>query len=153
MTGIDISPSLIHIAKQRLESLQFGVDQSTPLDCKYLVHDIESQILEERFDVAICYDSLHHFENEHAVLRNISDMLAPNGLLFILEGGRPDEESESGKELTRVMRDFRTLESPFDRQYLLELIGENGFAIVGDFVTAGGLFDRKSLVDGRIPCR
>ncbi len=150
VTGIDISPALIDIANHRLSTLPFGVDQSTPLNCRYLVHDIETEVLHEQFDVAICYDSLHHFENEHAVFRNISQMVTENGMLFILEGSRPDEDSEPGHELTRVMREFHTLESPFDRTYLLELLRKYGFALVGDYVTAGGLHDRGSLVEGRI---
>jgi 2-polyprenyl-3-methyl-5-hydroxy-6-metoxy-1,4-benzoquinol methylase len=150
VTGIDISPALIEIANHRLRTLPFGVDQSTPLNCRYLVHDIETEVLHEQFDVAICYDSLHHFENEHAVFRNISQMVAENGMLFILEGSRPKEDSEPGHELTRVMREFHTLESPFDREYLLALLRKYGFALVGDYVTVGGLHDRGSLVDGRI---
>jgi 2-polyprenyl-3-methyl-5-hydroxy-6-metoxy-1,4-benzoquinol methylase len=150
ITGIDISPALIDIANQRLNTLPFSVDHSTPLNCRYFVHDIETNILDEKFDVAICYDSLHHFENEHAVLRNISEMLSENGMLFILEGSRPTEDSEAGRELARVMREFHTLESPFDRNYLFEILGKYGFAVVGDYVTAMGLHDRRSLVDGCI---
>jgi hypothetical protein len=43
------------------------------------------------------------------------------------------------------MQQYETLESPFTREYLLSLLRDYGFAIVGDYVSVNGLFDRQSL--------
>ncbi len=48
------------------------------------------------------------------------------------------------------MRDFGTLESPFSREYLRALLDEFGFAVVGDYVSVNGLFERDTLEGGRL---
>jgi hypothetical protein len=49
------------------------------------------------------------------------------------------------------MQKFGTLESPFDREYLGQLLDEAGFAVAGDYVSVNGLFDREAIDDqGRL---
>jgi hypothetical protein len=74
-------------------------------------------------------------------------MLPVGGLLFVLEGNRPAPGSAGERELIEVMRKFGTLESAFDRDYLGDCLEAAGFAIVGDYVSVNGLFDREA-VDG-----
>ena len=143
--GIDISPDLIEMSRLRVDGVPYGADHETPLDCTFAVHDIEIAPLSEKFDAIVCYDSLHHFEDERAVISHLADMLDVGGMLFILEGERPPAGSQGEEELLAVMREFRTLESPFDPRYLRELLDENGFAIVGDYVSVNGLFARDAF--------
>jgi glycosyltransferase involved in cell wall biosynthesis/SAM-dependent methyltransferase len=150
VTGIDISPELVEIARERARSVPFDVDHETPIRCRFLVHDIESAPLAETFDAAICYDTLHHFLDEHAVVRHLAAMVGYGGLLFILEGDRPAEGSATEAELTGVMHEYGTLESPFSRDYLRALLNEYGFAVVGDYVSVGGLFEREELEHDRL---
>ena len=150
VTGMDISPDLVEVARERVRRVPYGADHETPLRCRFLVHDAEAGPLAEQFDAVVCYDSLHHFEDERAVLRNLAAMTRYGGSLFILEGDRPAEGSESEEELLEVMRDFGTLESPFSREYLRALLDEFGFAVVGDYVSVNGLFERDSLEGGRL---
>jgi 2-polyprenyl-3-methyl-5-hydroxy-6-metoxy-1,4-benzoquinol methylase/glycosyltransferase involved in cell wall biosynthesis len=150
VTGIDISPDLIEIARGRVASVAYGADHETPLRCRFLVHDAEGSPLAEEFDAVVCYDSLHHFEDERAVVRNLSAMTRHGGALFILEGDRPEEGSETEEELLEVMRRFETLESPFSRGYLRALLDEHGLAVVGDYVSVNGLFERDSLEQSRL---
>lgn len=150
VTGIDISPDLIEIARARVESVAYDADHETPLRCRFLVHDAEGSPLAEEFDAVVCYDSLHHFEDERAVVSNLSAMTRYGGALFILEGDRPGEGSETEEELLEVMRRFETLESPFSRGYLRELLDEHGLAVVGDYVSVNGLFERDSLEGERL---
>ncbi|HEX7177494.1 MAG TPA: methyltransferase domain-containing protein [Pyrinomonadaceae bacterium] len=150
VTGIDISPELIEIARQRTACVPYDVDHETPIVCRFLVHDAESAPLDEVFDAAFCYDSLHHFEDERAVMRHLSEMVSYGGMLFILEGGKPDEGSETAAELTDVMRLYETLESPFDPAYLRALLREHGFLVVGDYVSVNGLFERDSVENERV---
>ena len=122
VTGIDISPDLIEISCARVARVAYGADHETPLRCRFMVHDAEGSPLAEEFDAVVCYDSLHHFEDERAVVRNLSAMTRYGGALFILEGDCPEEGSETEEELLEVMRHFETLESPFSREYLSELL-------------------------------
>jgi SAM-dependent methyltransferase len=150
VTGIDISPDLIEMARERLSKVPYGLDHEEILNYRFLVHDIEAEPLKETFDAIICYDALHHFEDERAVLKNVAAMLDYGGQLFVLEGERPPEGSETEVELRNVMRQYETLESPFSRDYLLSLVREHGFAIVGDYVSVNGLFDRETLDGDRL---
>ena len=145
VTGTDISPDLIEMAEERLRQISYQVDHRTPLRYRFFAHDIESAPLDETFDAVVCYDSLHHFVDERAVVRHLARMLEPGGVLFILEGNKPPAGSATEAELIGVMREYETLESPFAPEYLRELLVEHGFAIVSDFVSVNGLFDRDLL--------
>lgn len=149
--GIDISPDLIQMSEERVARVPYGVDHETPLRCTFAVHDIEASPLPEKFDAIICYDSLHHFEDETAVIRNLAGMLDVGGLLFVLEGDRPAAGSPSEDELRNVMTEFGTLESPFDFSYLRKILDEHGFAIIGDYASVNGLFHRETIVDDLLP--
>ncbi|MGH9967891.1 MAG: methyltransferase domain-containing protein [Pyrinomonadaceae bacterium] len=149
--GIDISPDLIEMSRERVARVPYGVDHVTQLVCVFEVHDIEAAPLREKFDAVLCYDSLHHFEDERAVMRHLAAMLPIGGQLFVLEGERPSAGSLSEGELHAVMREFKTLESPFESQYLRRLLDEHGFAIVGDYVSVNGFFEREMLEGDHLP--
>lgn len=149
--GIDISPDLIAMSEERVVRVPYGADHETPLRCTFAVHDVEAAPLPEKFDAILCYDSLHHFEDERAVVNNLAAMLDVGGLLFILEGERPPAGSASETELVEVMAEFGTLESPFDFGYLRQVLDENGFAVIGDYVSVNGLFQRETIVDDLLP--
>src|ERR1700674_717125 len=121
------------MAQERLSKVPYGADQERALRYRFLVHDIEAVPIAETFAAIICYDALHHFEDERAVLKNVAAMLDYGGQLFVLEGERPPEGSETEVELRNVMRQYETLESPFSRDYLLSLLREHGFAVVADY--------------------
>jgi hypothetical protein len=103
--------------------------------------------LPEKFDAIICYDSLHHFEDENAVMNNLAKMIDVGGTLFILEGDRPPAGSLSEDELLEVMNKYGTLESPFNYEHLRKILDENGFAVIGDYASINGLFPRDMIVD------
>lgn len=151
VTGIDISPDLIELARERLRNVPFGADHEGGTAYRFFVHDIEAAALDDAFDAIICYDALHHFEDERSVLKHLSAMLEYGGQLFVMEGERPSEESATGEELRGVMKQYETLESPFAREYLLGLLQENGFAVVGDYLSVNGLFERETLEGDRLP--
>jgi 2-polyprenyl-3-methyl-5-hydroxy-6-metoxy-1,4-benzoquinol methylase/glycosyltransferase involved in cell wall biosynthesis len=151
VTGIDISPELIEISKERVARVAYDVDPQTKMRCRFLVQNVERGALDEEFDALICYDSLHHFVDERAVMRNLARMTKKNGLLFILEGDKPPDSSPTADELREVMQRFATLESPFHPKYLRALLDEHGFAVIGDYVSVNGLFERGHLTrDNRL---
>src|ERR1041385_9498650 len=104
--GIDISPDLVEMSRERVARVPYGVDHETSLRCTFQVHDIERAPLAEKFDAIICYDALHHFEDERAVVTHLAAMLPVGGQLFILEGERPPAGSQREEELRAVMREF-----------------------------------------------
>ncbi len=114
VTGIDISPALVAVARERLSKVPYGLDHEKILNYRFLVHDVEAEPLKEAFEAIICYDSLHHFEDERAVLKNVAAMLDYGGQLFVLEGEQPPEGSETEVELRNAMR----LNGLFDRETL-----------------------------------
>jgi glycosyltransferase involved in cell wall biosynthesis/SAM-dependent methyltransferase len=149
VTGIDISDDLIRMARERVASVPYNLDHESAISCRFITHDIETAPLAKelgaKFDAIICYDSLHHLLDERAVFRHLAAMLEVGGLLFILEGHKPAAGSATEDELRAVMREYGTLESPFSTDYLRRLLDENGFAIVGDYVSVNGLFEREML--------
>jgi 2-polyprenyl-3-methyl-5-hydroxy-6-metoxy-1,4-benzoquinol methylase len=151
VTGIDISADLIRMAQERIDSVPYNLDHETQLRCRFLTHDIEVAPLAEKFDAVICYDSLHHLADERAVFRHLAAMLDIGGLLFILEGHKPESGSATETELCDVMRQFGTLESPFSTSYLRELFDEHGLAVVADHISVNGLFEREMLEGDRLP--
>src|ERR1043166_1144557 len=151
VTGIDISDELIEMARERVVRIPYDVDHETSLRCRFLTQDIETAPLQEKFAAVVCYDSLHHFEDERAVFRNLASMLDVGGSLFILEGHKPSAGSAAEDELQDVMRTYGTLESPFSKEYLRTLLDENGLAVVGDYVSVNGLFEREMLEGELLP--
>ncbi len=145
MTGIDISSALIRVAEERVAKLPFGIDDTSRARCEFLIHDIEAGPLAQVFDAIICYDSLHHFEDENAVLGNLSSMLKDGGTLFVAEGEKPPAGSHTEVELREVMEKFETLEAPFSKEYLVALLRRHGFAIVGDYTSVIGFIDRDNV--------
>jgi SAM-dependent methyltransferase len=151
VTGVDISPELIAMAEERVRKVPYGADHETSLRCRFIAHDLEASPLAETFDAAVCYDAMHHFDDEHAAVRHCAAMLRMGGMLFILEGDRPPPHSAGEAELMEVMERFGTLESPFEPGYLAELLNENGLAVVGDYLSFNTLIDRDALdPDGRV---
>ncbi len=151
--GIDISPTLVEMSRDRVARLPYDVDHETTLRCSFEVHDIELEPLLAQFDAILCYDSLHHFEDEGAVMRHIAMMLPVGGILFILEGERPPPGSATEEELYGVMSEYGTLESPFDYGHLRQLLDEHGFAVIGDYASVNGLFERDTIQDDLLPLK
>ena len=151
--GIDISPALIEMSRDRVARVPYDVDHETTLHCSFAVHDIERGPLAEKFDAVLCYDSLHHFEDEHAVMRHLAAMLPVGGVLFILEGERPPAGSATEAELCGVMSEYGTLESPFDYGHLRQILDEHGLAVIGDYASINGLFERETIEGDRLPLR
>jgi len=151
--GIDISPTLVEMSRDRVARVPYDVDHETALRCSFEVHDIEVAPLSEQFDAVLCYDSLHHFEDEEAVMRHLAAMLPVGGVLFILEGERPPSGSATEEELFGVMCEYGTLESPFDYGHLRQVLDEHGLAVIGDYASVNGLFERETIKDDLLPIK
>ncbi len=73
LTGIDLSPEMIRVAKERkIENAEFTVG-----DCEAL------PFADGSFDAAICSMSFHHYPHPEAFLRSCCRVLRPGGRLIL----------------------------------------------------------------------
>ena len=69
VTGLDISPSMIELAKINCNEIN---------NVKFFTYDYEDDINLGIFDCAIVYDALHHSLDEYRVIKNVFDSLKSN---------------------------------------------------------------------------
>jgi SAM-dependent methyltransferase len=140
VTGIDISPDMVEIAQERVASLG---EVGPGIDAKAEFHALPVREMpwESRFDAAILYDTMHHFDNEVETLKVIRRTLVPGGQLFIHEGVLPAAGSAGEQSLIEEMQRYGTLESPFDPDYLEEVVVRAGFVQVRRLAEVDTLID------------
>src|SRR5436305_2360262 len=127
VAGIDISEDVVEIARSRVSRIPEQVGEGIDPLAEFHAMPVREMPWAERFDAAILYDTMHHFDDELETLRVIQRTLVPGGTIYIREGTRPAPGSESEQALIEEMRVRQTLESPFDPRYLLEVVREAGF--------------------------
>jgi SAM-dependent methyltransferase len=127
VTGIDISEDMVEIARLRVSRIPEQVGQGVDPFAEFHAMPVREMPWTDRFDAAILYDTMHHFDDELETLRVIHRTLVPGGTIYIREGARPAPGSESEQALIEEMRRHETLESPFDPRYLLEVVHNAGF--------------------------
>ena len=127
VTGIDISEDMVEIARMRVARIPEQVGEGIDPVAEFHAMPVREMPWTDRFDAAILYDTMHHFDDELETLKVIQRTLVPGGTIYIREGARPAEGSESEQALIEEMRVRQTLESPFDPRYLLEVVRQAGF--------------------------
>jgi len=127
VTGVDISEDMVEIARSRVAAIPGQVGEGVEPVAEFHAMPVREMPWTERFEAAILYDTMHHFDNELETLRVIHRTLVPGGTIYIREGARPAPGSESEQALIEEMRKHETLESPFDPRYLLDVVREAGF--------------------------
>lgn len=115
VTGLDIAPDMITLAARRAER------EGVALRCSFLVADSEAFDLPAEFDAVLVYDTLHHTQNEFAVLVNCWRALKPGGRILVVEPGWLHGRRAAGvtKELGVTERGFK----PADLQRALARAG------------------------------
>jgi SAM-dependent methyltransferase len=116
VTGVDVSPAMIEVARRRLEAIPRSIGPGRG-----------SIPWRGRFDAVVLYDALHHLEDELATLTRLRDALVPGGRIFIHEAARPRRGSAEERAFLEEMRRHGTLESPFDPRYLVRVLRDAGF--------------------------
>ena len=130
VTGVDFSADMIQIARERVLAVNQSRGDAPALVAEFQAMPVREIPWEGRFDVAVLYDAMHHFDEELETLRVIRRALLPGGRIYIHEGVRPPAGSDGERELLEEMRRYGTLESPFDPEYLLQVVGDAGFVDV-----------------------
>ena len=141
VTGIDISEDMVEIARLRVAQISGQVGDGIDPHAEFHAMPVRDMPWADRFDAAILYDTMHHFDNELETLRVILGTLVPGGTIYIREGARPAPGSESEQALIEEMRTWSTLESPFDPRYLLQVVRDAGFEDVRRLVEVDELVD------------
>jgi SAM-dependent methyltransferase len=142
VTGVDISPEMIEIARERVAAIDrpIGPSGREPI-AEFHALRVRELPWESRFDAAILYDAMHHFDDELETLKVIRHALAPGGRIYVHEGVRPEPGSAGERELIEEMERHGTLESPFDPEYLVAVIEEAGFSDVRRLVEVDRLVE------------
>jgi SAM-dependent methyltransferase len=141
VTGVDVSEDMVRIARERIAAIEEPIGERNQALAEFHAMPALELPWRSRFDAAILYDAMHHFDDEVETLRVIRHTLAPGGHIFIHEGVRPAEGSEGEQQLIAEMEEYGTLESPFDPEYLVAVLGEAGFTQVRRFAAVDELLD------------
>jgi len=160
VVGVDISPDMVEIARQRVAAIPGLVGEELEAVAEFHAMPVREMPWADRFDGAILYDTMHHFDEELETLEVIRRTLVPGGQIYIHEGVRPPAGSEAEKNLVEEMERFGTLESPFDPDYLVEVVERAGFTNVRRLVEVDELVDlerperrRDQLLEKFLPDR
>jgi SAM-dependent methyltransferase len=129
VTGVDISPDMVEIARDRVAAIG-EIGDGIDTQAEFHAMPVRQMPWSSRFDAAILYDTMHHFDDELQTLEVIRRTLVPGGQLFIHEGVLPPRGSEGEQNLVAEMERYGTLESPFDPEYLEEVVLQAGFGEV-----------------------
>jgi SAM-dependent methyltransferase len=140
--GLDISAELLEIAEQRMQADPYPPHVDKPFVYDLREHDIEDKPLhlDEPCDVAIFDACLHHFFNPVAALRNVAEDLKPDGLIGVVEGAAPPEGSEWDVENQRLIERYHTIERPYTRQQVFDMLELAGFEWCAFYQPINGLF-------------
>jgi SAM-dependent methyltransferase len=140
VTGVDISPDMVGIARDRAAAIG-EIGEGIEAQAEFHAMPVRQMPWSSRFDAAILYDTMHHFDDELETLEVIRRTLVPGGQLFIHEGVLPPRGSEGEQNLLAEMERYGTLESPFDPDYLEEVVMQAGFTSVRRLTEVDELVD------------
>ena len=135
----------MQIARERVAAIESPIGEGLEPVAKFHAMPVRDLPWEGRFDAAILYDTLHHFDNELETLKTIRRSLVPGGRIYVREGVIPDAASEAEHGLIEEMETYGTLESPFDPRYLEQVVAEAGFTGIRRFFEVDALFDLSDM--------
>ena len=140
--GMDISADFVALARRRLlEDPQLAI-APVEAEAAFAVHDFEVARLPEAargiFDAIVLESCLHHFHDPVAAMAHIAEGLAPGGVVLILEG--ENRQGPIRDEYMQVMLDTATLERPYPRAILREVLQHAGLPHVEFLGSVPGYF-------------
>ena len=140
--GLDISAELLAIAERRMQTDQYPPFVGEPFAYDLRIHDIEAEPLrlDQPVDLALFESTLHHFFNPVAALRNTAADLADDGVLAVIEASAPPVGSIWHTQNVELMTRYHTIERPFTRDQLHEMLELAGFGFVEFYRPVNGLF-------------
>lgn len=117
VTGIDIAPEMIELARQNR-------DRYEAPNLTFVVSDFENLQVDGPFDCVLFYDSLHHAMDGHKAMASVHRVLRPDGLCVTLEPG----SGHSGtRDSLRAVEAFDITERDMHPEKVIALAREAGF--------------------------
>ncbi len=116
LTGTDISKKALEITAQRLPKVE-----------SHLL-DLEKASLPKTFDAVFCTNALEEIKDDEAALRNLSSMVNPEGLLFLVVPHRKAYWTQKDSYAGNQRR--------YERDEIVERLSRNGLHVV-EMVTWG----------------
>jgi SAM-dependent methyltransferase len=130
---MDLSGDFVALARQRVLDDPYLTCTPEEAASIFQVHDFEAQRLPEGlrgfFDAIVLESCLHHFWDPIAAMTHIVEGLAPGGVVLVLEG--ENRKGPIRNEYMAVMLDTATLERPYPRPILLEVLEHAGLPRAG----------------------
>ena len=129
--GFDLCDSMLELARERVAAEPFPPRGPAGLDVRFVAHDIEAAPLGPKadglYDLALIDSVLHHFENPIAALRHVGESLRPGAVLAIIEAFHPEGAAPDPHNLA-IMERYHTIERPYTRRQLADVLRLSGFA-------------------------
>jgi S-adenosylmethionine-dependent methyltransferase len=143
VTLLDYSPTMLSEAKQAAK--REGLFEKITF-CQADVNEIHNLFQEQRFDLIICHLMIEFVQEPMKVLKNICTLLAPNGLLSVLDANRYSEVYRKAFQANDLVAAQQVIETKeyfhpwFSRQTplfssaeMIEILQEGGFTPIGDY--------------------
>lgn len=143
VTLLDYSPAMLSEAKQATE--QEGLSDKITF-CQADVNEIQDLFQEQRFDLIICHLMIEFVQEPQSALKNICTLLAPNGLLSVLDANRYSEVYRQALQANDLVTAYQLIETKeyfhpwFSRQTplfssaeMIEILREAGCTPIGDY--------------------
>lgn len=149
--GLDISAELLEVAETRMQNDPYPpyVEKGFAYDLRE--HDIEASPLglDRKARLALFESTLHHFFNPVAALRNTLADLADDGIVAVIEAAAPPKGSQWDRQNIEIMQTYDTIERPYTRAQLLDVLELAGLPYVAFLRPVNGLFPQSA--DGLSP--
>ena len=123
VTGMDISPHMSEIAKNR-----FAKDGSVKIN--FITGDMEDISFDKEFEAIVIHDALHHCPNYRLVIANAFKSLKNGGELILAE---PSLLHLISPHARKAVKDYTVTELGFSRFQLRRILKKTGFKAVRNF--------------------
>ncbi len=153
VVGLDISAELLEVAETRMQTDPYPPYVTQPFSYSLREHDIEDAPLglPRKARLALFESTLHHFFNPVAALRNTVADLADDGIVAVIEAAAPPKGSEWDLANVEIMERYDTIERPYTKAQLLDMLELAGLPYVAFLRPVNGLFPQTA--DGIAPLR
>lgn len=153
---LEPSQDMLDIAQERIgrAAVKWGIDMLGRAEfVKGTIEDLPPHLAESgRAQAVVFHEAWHHVIDEHRAARNVLGLLEPGGRMAVLGEAcwKPGDRALE-QQLDQEMATYGTLESPFTRDYLVDVLRGAGFVEIEFFHALNGFFPaadgRKTIED------
>lgn len=118
VTGIDISPEMVKIAKEKFPNINV------------ICGDVEQTDFNENFDAVMVYNAFPHFQNPERLIENLSKLLRKGGRLSIAHGMSREDllklHNERASKVSLPLPDEKILAKIFEPFFSVDIMISDG---------------------------